>query len=316
MNKICVTGASGFIGRSLCEALVSSNKSITGFIRNSESIFTNSRIEQIQVGNINSETNWTNHLYNCECIIHCAGKAHSMSSTNNFDDYYSINTQGTKRLAEQAVEAGVKRLVFLSTLKVNGESTDIINDLSKFTNFDIPNPKDNYATSKYKAENILWEIASKTELEVVVIRLPLVYGYGVKGNLQKLIKLLKSNIPLPFSLVKNKRSFIGIDNLIDVIIKCIDHPKAIGKTFLVSDDQDLSTPELLKYIAKELGHSPVLFPIPISILNLLAFVSGKQNEVNRLIGSSQADISFTKKTLNWTPNVSIQEGISRMVQKK
>jgi len=151
---------------------------------------------------------------------------------------------------------------------------------------------------------------------VVVVRLPLVYGYGAKGNLERLIKLVKSGIPLPLSLVKNKRSMIGMDNLVDLLIRCIDHPEVSGKTFLASDGEDLSTPELIKFIASSIGKKANLFPFPISMLKFLGSVFGKREEINRLVGSLRIDNSYTKKILNWTPPISVEEGIRGMVQGK
>ena len=314
MKKICVTGANGFIGNSLCKALVSSGKSIRGFVRTFYPNMNFTLIEQIVVGDICSKTNWKDQLRGYDCIVHCAGRAHLMKEKNDIETYRLVNTEGTKRLAEQAVEAGVKRLVFLSSVKVNGESTGKKDEAKIFTNNDIPNPQDAYSISKFEAENILWKIASKTGLEVVVVRLPLVYGYGARGNLERLMKLINLNIPLPFSLIENQRSLIGIDNLVDVLVSCIEHPKAKGNTFLVSDGQNVSTPNLLKYIASAMGHSALLFPFPISLLKFFSFVLGKSSEIDRLVGSFQIDSSYTKKTLNWSPPLSVYEGIKRMVK--
>ena len=162
----------------------------------------------------------------------------------------------------------------------------------------------------------MWEISSRTGLEVVVVRLPLVYGHGVRGNLARLIKIVKSGIPLPLSLVKNQRSMIGIDNLVDLLIRCIDHPEASGKTFLASDGEDLSTPELIKFIASSMGKKANLFPFPISMLKFLGSVFGRSEEINRLVGSLRVDNSYTKEILNWVPPISVEEGIRRMVQEK
>ena len=181
---------------------------------------------------------------------------------------------------------------------------------------DIPNPQDLYAISKLEAERALWEFSVKTQLEIVVVRLPLVYGYGVKGSLARLIAIVRSGIPLPLDLIKNQRSMIGIDNLVDLLMSCIDHPKASGKTFLASDGEDLSTPELIKLIASSMGRKANLFPLPISILKFLGSILGKREEINRLTRSLRVDNSYTKEILNWTPPVSIKEGVRRMVQKK
>jgi nucleoside-diphosphate-sugar epimerase len=189
MKKICITGANGFIGKTLCKSLKAPDNHIRGFVRAMDLDNNSSETEYISVGDISSKTNWKDHLNGFDCIIHCAGLTHQMSSIKDINVYNLVNIDGTKRLAEQAVEAGIKRLVFLSSVKVNGESTDQITK-QKFSHKDNSNPKDFYAISKLEAEKALWEISSRTGLEVVVVRLPLVYGYGAKGNLARLIKLV------------------------------------------------------------------------------------------------------------------------------
>jgi len=316
MKKICITGANGFIGNTLCKSLKAPDNHIQGFVRVMDLDNNSSETEHISVGDISSKTNWKDHLNGFDCIIHCAGLTNQMSSIKDINVYNLVNKEGTKRLAEQAVEAGVKKLVFLSSLKVNGEITDHTSTKQKFFYSDAPNPQDPYAISKLQAEKVLWKISSRTGLEIVVVRLPLVYGYGAKGNLERLIKIVKSGIPLPLSLVKNQRSMIGIDNLVDLLIQCIDHPEASGKTFLASDGEDLSTPELIKLIASSMGRKANLFPFPISMLKFLGSVFGKSEEINRLVGSLRIDNSYTKEILNWTPPISVEEGIRRMVQGK
>jgi len=315
MKKILVTGASGFIGQSLCETLSKSGRLVLGAVRNLNSILINKNIKYIPVGDIAFKKNWKDLLVDVDGIIHCAGKVHKMIDNKNLDAYSLANINGTKYLAEQAVEAGVKRLVFLSSVKVNGETTHQ-NTKQKLSHKDTPNPNDYYAISKLEAEKALWDISLRTGLEVVVVRLPLVYGYGVKGNLARLIKLVKLGIPLPLSLVKNQRSMIGIDSTIDLLIRCIDYSKASGKTFLASDGEDLSTPELIKLISSSMKRKANLFPFPIFILKFLGSVFGRSEEINRLVGSLRIDDNYTKEILNWTPPISVEEGIRRMVQGK
>ena len=325
MKKILVTGASGFIGQSLIKYLSKLNKPVRGTLRSNSSFFLNAEVEYVSVNDINHNTNWNESLINVDCIIHCAGKVHNMKIKKEQDDletYHSVNVDGTKQLAEQAAEAKIRRLIFLSSVKVNVENTN--NDINKFldekkivfSHKDLVSPKDPYAKSKLEAEKTLWEISSRTGLEVVVVRLPLVYGYGAKGNLERLIKLVKSGILLPLGLVKNQRSMIGIDNLVDLLIRCIDHPEASGKTFLTSDGEDLSTPELIRLIALSMKRKANLFPFPISILKFLGLVFGRSEEINKLIGSLRVDNSYTEAILNWSPPVSVEEGIRRMVQGK
>ena len=314
MKKICVTGANGFVGKFLCNVLKSSDKSVRGFVRTLDTSTNLSKVEYVSVGDMRSEINWKKHLNGFDCIIHCAGKAHVMNEKKETNTYRQINTEATKVLAEQAAYSGVKRFIFLSTIKVNGESTVNNDQNSIFKSTDIPNPQDAYSKSKLEAENFLWEIASKTNLEIVIVRLPLVYGNGTKGNLARLIKLINSSIILPFSGINNKRSLVGIDNLVDLLIRCIDSPFAAGKTFLISDDKDLSTPDLIKLIASSMGKKARLFPFPIFLLKFLGFILGRSKEINRLVGSLRIDNSYTKKTLEWSPPLSVEEGIRRMVQ--
>lgn len=319
MDKICITGAGGFIGRSLMSALVKSGKTVRGFIKN-DSQFSKSNISNnIIVGDITQNINWKNYLQGFDCIIHCAGRAHIMND-NDGNSYFNVNTLATKNLAEHAVKARVKRLIFISTIKVNGENTqeESINnhDKSIFKYNDIPNPQDFYATSKLEAEQILWDISKNTELEVVVVRLPLVYGSEVKGNLLRLKKLINSGLPIPFGLIKNQRSLIGIDNLIDLLIKCINHPNAAGKIFLASDDEHLSTPELIRCMASAMGKPTRIFPIPIYILKFLGKILRKQDEIDRLLGSLKVDNTYAKKVLNWKPPYTAFEGLKKMVIEK
>ena len=316
MKKIAITGANGFIGKSLCKTFSKLNRSFVRIVRSENSLKTLNGINTIFVGDINPNTNWSQSLEDCEVIIHCAGKAHVMDNKDNLYDYYKVNTEGTKNLAEQATQAGVKRLVFLSSIKVNGENTDKINIGKKFYYKDIPDPQDVYARSKLEAEKALWEISSRTGLEVVVVRLPLVYGYGAKGNLSRLIKLIKLGIPLPLSIIKNKRSMIGIDNLINLLIRCIDHPKANGKTFLASDGEDLSTPQLIKLIGSSMGRKAYLFPVPLFLLKILGSIFGKQKEIIRLTESLRIDNNYVKEILDWRPPLSIEESIRKMIQDK
>jgi nucleoside-diphosphate-sugar epimerase len=229
---------------------------------------------------------------------------------DSLTEYRAVNVQGTLNFARQAAAAGVKRFVFLSSVKVNGESTD---GWVQFARDDEPAPEDAYGLSKWEAEQGLWQIAYQTGMEVIVVRPPLVYGPGVKGNFARLLKLVHSGVPLPLAAVNNRRSFIGLDNLVDLLIHCVDHPKAAGQTLLVSDNHDLSTPELLRMIANAMERPARLFPMPVPLLRLAGRALGRLNEVDRLVGSLQVDSSRTRSLLDWTPPVSVEEGIRRMV---
>ena len=316
MKKILVTGVNGFIGQNIYRELIKLNYFVRGAVRSLDSVLINNNIKYISVGNIDAETNWDYALEGIDCVIHCAGKAHAINKKVELDIYRVVNRDGAKHLAEQAARVGVKRLIFLSSVKVNGESTGKSSGTKIFTYNDIPNPQDNYAISKFEAEQALWEVASKTSLEVVVVRLPLVYGYGVKGNLDRLIKFIHSKVPLPFEGIQNKRSLIGIDNLTDVLVRCVKRPDIAGKTFLVSDGVDLSTPELIRLLASTMGQPTRLFTIPTFLLKFLGFITCKQSEINRLTGSLVIDSSHAREMLNWTPSVSVEIGIRRMVKGK
>jgi nucleoside-diphosphate-sugar epimerase len=313
MSKILVTGAYGFIGNVICKNLASQGISVQGIVRSLKPLFNTEKIKYSAIGDINYATNWKNLLGGNDCVIHCAGKVNEVNKKFQLEDYRVVNVDGTHQLALQAAEAGVRRFIFLSSIKVNGDQTAYG---SPFSCADTVSPKDPYSISKYLAEKKLWEISKKTGLEIVIVRLPLVYGHGAKGNVARLIKLINSGIPLPFSLINNQRSLIGIDNLVDVLVRCIYHPDAKNKTFLVSDSEDLSTPILLRYIASAMNRPVRLFPLPVLLLKLFGFVLGIKSEMNRLIGSLQIDSSCTREILNWKPIVSVEEGIRRMVKGK
>ncbi len=225
--------------------------------------------------------------------------------------YRVVNVAGTRNLAEQAAALGVKRLVYLSSIKVNGERTE---GESRFARNDEPLPEDPYGISKWEAEQALWDVSARTGLEVVVVRPPLVYGPGVKGNFWRLLRLVASGVPLPLGAVCNRRSLVGLDNLVDLLTRCVDHPAAAGQTFLVSDNHDLSTPALICRLARALGKSPRLLPVPPSMLRLAGSITGKAAEVERLIGSLQVDITHTREVLNWIPPMSVDEGLRKTAE--
>ena len=316
MKKILITGASGFIGNYLCDKLSATGNIVYGAFRQIKCNLKNSKFHKITVGDIDSKTNWKKALKSVDYVIHCASVAHEFNYKKKNNYYYSVNVDGTKRLAEQAAQAGIKRLIFLSTIKVNGENTDIKNQPNAFFYNDIPQPKDIYSKTKFLAEKVLRETSNETKLEIVVLRLPLVYGPNPKGNILRLIKLINLGFPLPFSLINNKRSLIGIDNLTDVLSCCLDHPEAKGKTFLVSDGEDISTPKLVAYMASAMGRSIGFFSIPVFLLKFFSCVLGKKYEIKRLTDSLQVDIEYTIKTLNWMPRVNVYDSIKRMMNKK
>jgi len=313
MTKILITGATGFVGRALFENLMFKKKYLVHLTTrtNQEKLFEGGKT--FNIGEIDSNTNWKDALNGVSCIVHCAARAHMMEKkqTDSLNSYSRINVDGTRNLANQAVGIGIKRFIFLSSVKVNGEET-IASKSFKYD--DIPQPEDAYGISKWEAEQALLEISKKTGLELVIIRVPLIYGVGVKGNFLRLLDLIYKQIPLPLFNINNSRSFIGLDNLVDLITHCIDHPKATGKTFLVSDGEDISTPDLIRKLSQIMGRSTRLFSFPISIFKLVGYLIGKNPEVNRLIGSLRVNSSHTRKILEWNPPFSLDEGLEKTVR--
>ena len=308
--KILVTGANGFIGTQLTETLANSGHQVRNTAR---SIAPNNPITSEMITcDLESADNLDHLTAGCDAIVHLAGRAHVMSDDPATSEslYLSANVDVTKRLAQSAARTGVKRMILMSSVKVNGESTTID---SPFTSQDIPNPQDPYGRSKTEAEQTLWDVASTSGLEGVVIRPPLVYGPGVRANFASLIGIVDRGIPLPLGSIRNKRSFVSVDNLIDCIETTLQTPNAGGQTFLVSDGQDLSTPELIRAIASSLHKSPMLIPIPTALLKLAATTAGKRNAYDRLCGSLTVDIALTKQKLSWTPPFTVQDSLQRTV---
>jgi nucleoside-diphosphate-sugar epimerase len=313
MTKILITGATGFVGRALFKNLKSKKKYLAHLTTrtNQEELFEGGKV--FNIGEIDSNTNWNDALDGVDCIVHCAARAHmtEKKQADLLNACRRINVDGTRNLAKQAVAIGIKRFIFLSSVKVNGEET-IASKSFKYN--DISQPEDAYGISKWEAEQVLLEISKQTELEVVIIRPPLVYGERVKGNFLRLLNLVYKQMPLPFAKINNLRSFIGLDNLIDLIICCIDHPKAGGKTFLVSDGEDLSTPDLILKLSKLMGKSPRLFQFPQLIIQLTARLVGKSLEVKRLLGSLRIDNSYAREILGWSPVLSLDESLAKTVR--
>ena len=308
--KILVTGANGFIGTQLSETLANSGHQVRNTAR---SIAPNSLITSEMITcDLESADNLDHLTTGCDAIVHLAGRAHVMSDDPATSEslYLSANVDVTRRLAQSAARTGVKRMILMSSVKVNGESTTID---SPFTSQDTPNPQDPYGRSKTQAEQTLWDVASASGLEGVVIRPPLVYGPGVRANFASLIGIVDRGIPLPLGSIRNKRSFVSVDNLIDCIATALQSPNAGGQTFLVSDGQDLSTPELIRSIASSLHKSPMLIPIPTALLKLAATTAGKRSAYDRLCGSLTVDIALTKQKLSWTPPFTVQDSLQRTV---
>jgi len=301
---ILVTGANGFLGQALNLELKARQFAVRGALRSE------AKAGEVNVGDIGPNTNWAAALTGVDVIVHTAARVHVMNE--QVDDalsrYREVNVEGTLNLARQADAAKVKRFIFISSIKVNGESTA---PGKPFTADDQPNPADPYGVSKWEAEVGLQQLAAATGMEVVIIRPPLVYGPGVKANFLRMMRWINDGVPLPLARIDNKRSLVAIDNLVDLIITCIDHSAAANQVFLAGDGDDLSTAELAKCIGKALGKPARLFPFPVSLLSLAAGLLGKKSVVNRLTGSLQVDISRAGELLAWKPPLTLEQGLRK-----
>ena len=308
--KILVTGATGFIGKQLSETLTNSGHEVRCTARSHSS--SDPVFRELIACDLESADSLDQLTSGCEVIVHLAGRAHMMSDDPAKSEslYISANVDVTRRLAQSAARNGVKRMILMSSVKVNGESTTID---TPFTPHDTPNPQDPYGRSKTQAEQALWEVTSMSKLEGVVIRPPLVYGPRVRANFASLIGIVDRGIPLPLGSIQNKRSFVALDNLFDLISTTLQSPNAAGNTFLVSDGNDLSTPELVRSIASALRKSPTLIPIPSALLKLAAMFAGMLGAYDRLCGSLTVDISLTKQLLDWAPPFTVQDSLQRTV---
>ena len=304
--KVLITGADGFIGRAAVIALMESGISVRGSSR------TSGETNNVAVGDIGPDTNWLPALEDVDTVVHTAARVHVMNDSPNdaVSELRKVNVEGTLNLARQATAANVKRFIFISSIKVNGESTE---HGKPFTADDQPNPVDPYGLSKLEAEIGLRQLAKESGLEVVIIRPPLVYGPGVKANFQSMMHWINRGVPLPLGSTNNKRSFVALGNLVDLIVTCIDHPAAANQTFLVADGEDLSTTDLMRRMARVLGKPSRLIVFPVSLLTFVASLLGLKTAAQRLCGSLQIDISKTRKLLGWEPPVSVDKGLRSTV---
>lgn len=306
MNKsIFLTGGTGFVGGRLMNRLRSSGDRVTAAVRRS-SMSGLSR-PTFEFSELSIGQSWEEGLVDKHVVIHSAARVHVMNdqSADPLAEFRKVNVDGTLHLARQAAAAGVRRFIFISSIKVNGEGTVLG---KPYTAMDTPSPQDPYGISKMEAERGLREIAQQTGMEVVIIRPVLVYGPGVKANFRSMMNWLNKGVPLPLGSIHNKRSLVSLDNLVDLIVTCIDHPAAANQTFLVSDGDDLSTTEMLRRMGQALGKRARLIPVPAWCLETGAALLGKRAVAQRLCGSLQVDISHTCDTLGWTPPVSVDDG--------
>jgi len=299
---VLVTGASGFIGGRLTARLAESERSVLGVVRSkSEGVVLDDNLPTESIESVDGTTRWTHLLRDVSSVVHCAAVAHGRPG-----DIREVNVAGTLNLANQASEAGVQRFVFLSSIGVNGNV-----NISAFSETDSPRPDGLYAQSKLEAEQGLWEIQRRTGMEIVILRPPLVYGRDAPGNFGSLVRWVHKGVPLPLGAIHNKRSLVALDNLVDLIITCIDHPAAANQVFLAGDGQDVSTTELLRGVGRAMGKPARLIPVPAGMLTWGAGLLGKKAVAQRLLGSLRVDISKARNLLGWEPPLSVDEGLQR-----
>ena len=312
--NILVTGASGFIGSAVVNTLSKNPDFRLRVAVRCKKYQFSAVVDVTSVGDLTPDTDWRDTLKDVDVMVHAAARVHVMRDevAHPLTEYQRVNVEGTLNLARQAAAAGVKRFIFISSIKVNGEQT-LLDE--PFTSDDPPAPVDPYGVSKLEAEQGLQRIAAEAGMDVVIIRPPLVYGPGVKANFETMLRWLNKGVPLPLGAIHNKRSLVALDNLVDLISTCIDHPSAANQVFLAGDGEDLSTTELLQRMAKALGKPARLIPMPAKLLELSAAFLGKRAMAQRLCGSLQVDISKAREVLGWEPPISVDEGLRRAAPK-
>jgi nucleoside-diphosphate-sugar epimerase len=304
---VLVTGASGFIGSALLRRMLGDGWAPRAALRRSTSEVP-AGVTIVPAAPLETDFDWHPAVAGCEAVVHTAARVHMLSdpSRSPLAEFRRVNVDGAVRLARQAAAAGVRRFVFLSSIKVNGEVT---RPGQPFTPEDTPAPLDSYGTSKHEAEVALRGIGTEMGMEIVIVRPVLVYGPGVKANFRAMLRWLERGRPLPLGAIHNRRSLVGLDNLVDLLTVCVRHPAAANETFLVSDGEDLSTTELLRRAADALGRRARLIPVPEQLLRMTATLAGKGDLARRLLGSLQVDIRKTRTVLGWTPLVSVDAGL-------
>lgn len=309
---VLLTGASGFVGKAVLKTAQQRSMKIRPVFRSMDSA--KGHPEAVLVSGLDGAADWSQALQGIDVVFHVAARAHIMreEALDPLVEYRRVNVEGSLNLARQAAAAGVRRFVFISSIKVNGEATV---PSRPFTADDAPAPEDAYGLSKAEAEAQLKQVAQETGMEVTIIRPPLIYGPGVKGNFASLVRWVHRGLPLPLGgVTHNRRSLVGLDNLVDLILVCADHPKAANQTFLISDGDDLSTTELLKRIGNALRRPARLLWVPAGAISFMAGLVGKKVISQRLLGSLQVDINKTCEMLDWKPSVGVDEGLRRAVE--
>ena len=307
MTAVLVTGASGLVGKALSVSLGARGRLVRSAIR---TVTAQPQTQEYAVGDIGPATDWTAAVTGCDAVVHLAAHVHVMSRRvhDSGGEYHRVNVEGSENLARQAARAGVRRFVFLSSVKVNGEAS-----ARAFVESDPPNPFDAYGASKSEAEKRLHAVSAETGMEIVVVRPPLVYGPGVKANFLSLLRTVDAGIPLPFRSIDNRRSLVYVGNLVDALVACLTLPAAANRTFFVSDDHDVSTPELIREIATAFGRKPMLFLCPPALLRCAGLLTGRTAQVGRLTESLQVDVTAVKTALSWQPPFSLQQGLADTV---
>ena len=311
---ILVTGATGFVGGALVGQLCADSAfdGVVAAVRQRVASWPEG-VKQVLVGDLLSTTNWSAALQGVDALVHCAARVHVMQddAIDPLEAYRLVNVEGTLNLARQAAAAGVRRFVFVSSIKVNGEAT--FSD-QPFTADDVPTPLDPYGVSKLEAEQGLRKLEAQTGMDVVIVRPPLVYGPGVKANFASMMLWVERGVPLPLGAIHNARSMVALDNLVDLLVTCLKHPAAAGQTFLVSDGEDVSTTELLRRTAQAMGMKALLLPVPAFLLEMGAAMLGKRAVAQRLCGSLQVDIEKTRRLLGWNPPLTLDQGLKKAVE--
>lgn len=313
-RRVLVTGANGFIGKALCDALPSNGCDVVGVVRKTPEFDHPSAVKHLAMGNIDERTEWAAALSGVDSVVHLAARVHVMNDTvaDPLAEFRRVNVALTLNLARQAAEDGVRRFVFVSSVKVNGEKTAVG---QPFTVEDVERPTDPYGISKLEAEKALIALAGQSGMEVVIVRPVLVYGPGVKANFQVMMHWLRKGVPLPFRSLDNRRSLVAVDNLVDLLVTCLVHPAAANQTFLVSDGEDLSVTELLQRTAATFGKPARLMPMPLFLLRMAGRISGTEHIIQRLCDTLQVDISKTRRLLDWTPPLSVDAALKKTAQK-
>ncbi|WP_439589613.1 UDP-glucose 4-epimerase family protein [Hydrogenophaga sp.] len=309
-RRILLTGGTGWVGGALLKALRERRHDTLAGVRAASA---HADAQSVLMGSIDETFLWPKELDDREVVVHLAARVHVMKETTSdpLQAFRAVNTSGTLRLARLAAQAGVQRFVFVSSIKVNGESTP---PGVPFGPVEAAAPSDPYGRSKWEAEQGLRELAMETGMEIVIVRPPLVYGPGVKANFHSLMRAVCRGIPLPLaSVTGNRRSLVALDNLVDLLITCVEHPAAANETFLAGDGEDLSTAGLLRRLGIAAGRPARLYPVPTKLIETGAALLGKRDIAQRLLGSLQVDITHTRETLGWTPPISVDEGLRRAV---